>query len=800
MDNKEFDKFDGQDNFDLSSNDSEIFDLNSFATDEPEEEKPEAEPAGSGNRKNKKKKKLFSKANILKTLLTGFLIMLITGCLVAGSLIVYVFAFVDGTMEEDLENLELSYTTTIYVQDDNGAWVEYQRLHGEDNRIWVDYDKEMAMAKDPEYTGIPQNLANAFIAIEDKRFLEHDGVDWKRTIGAFVNMIFPMKSKFGGSTITQQLVKNLTADDDQKASRKVREIMRARYLEGEYTKEVILECYMNTIAMGKGMCGVEVPAEYYFGKTVSELTIAECASLAAITKSPEYYRPDKNPEHNLDRRNDVLYEMYDQKLITKEEYDEAVAEELNVVADSSALKESETNSYFVDALIDEVIETIMDVYGYEKEHASKNFYNGGYKIYSTLDPDIQSEIEKVFTDKKYALSGKDGTTLQGSMTVMDYQGHIKGLVGGIGEKTENRGLNRATMSPRQPGSTVKPLSAYAPAIENNLITYSSIVNDKKTKYGTWTPVNWYKSYWGKITVKYALERSVNTIPVQLVDQLTAQKSYDFLTQKLGFKNLTQYDVNYSPLGMGGTNGGVTTKESAAAFAVFGNNGLYYEPTTFVEVYDQYETLIASHNSQPTVAISEDTATIMNHLLQNVVYGSNGTGKEAKSYIPHMKIFAKTGTTNDANNLWFVGGSPYYVASTWCGFDTPEKISQSKIALRMWGSVMSEIHEDLPEKTFTDSKYAQCRLYCKETGLLATDACPIGGYGWYKMTNQQVCNKHEGKTLTQNTESAIKDYLDPPTSSEETTSSDGSSSDTAASDTSSAASDPASSQTTSSQAE
>ncbi len=798
MDNKDFDNYnmnddfdlsgnesessqDGQNNtndnedFDLSSNDSEVLDLNSFVIEDEEEEETEDK---TDNKKGKKKRfKFLTRANVIKSVLTVFLIFLITGCLVAGSLVVYVFAFVDGTMKEDLDNMELSYTTVIYAQDKEGNWVEYQRLHDEENRIWVDYDKEKAIAEDPSYTGIPQNLANAYVAIEDKRFFEHDGVDWKRTAAAFVNMVIPMSSsKFGGSTITQQLVKNITDDDDKKASRKVREIMRARYLESEYTKEVILECYMNTIAMGKGMCGVNVPAEYYFGKSVNELTLAECASLAAITKSPEYYRPDKNPENNLDRRNDVLYEMYDQGMITEEEYNQAVAEELNVVADSDALKENiEINSYFVDALIEEVIVELMNVYGYKREYAVEDFYNGGYKIYCTMDPDVQESLEKVFTDTKYALSGKDGTTLQGSMTILDYEGNVKGIVGGIGEKTENRGLNRATMAKRQPGSTIKPLAAYSFAIENDLITYSTVVDDKKTVYYEgkeyeWYPVNWYDSYKGKMNIEYALRRSVNTIPVALVDLLTPQKAFDFVYEKLNLKGLNpEADANYSPLGMGGTNGGITTMESAAAYQVFGNGGLYYEPTTIVSIYDRYGELVMENDVVPTVAISEDTSTVMNHLLQRVVDSSDGTGNMVRQYVSEMPIYAKTGTSDDANDLWFVGGTPYYVASCWCGFDSMQGIAKKneKTALKMWGAVMTDIHKDLAVKDFEDSRYTQCRIYCAQTGELAREGCPVGGYGWYKATGQKACSAHEGNIITAQTKDEVMLYLYPPTPEPET---------------------------------
>lgn len=757
---------------DLSSNNSEGFDLNSISSDDFEEEKKEEKKSKSKVQKPKKFKWI-TKTRVWMSILTVFLVFLITGCMVAGTFVVYVFAFVDGTMKEDLNNLELSYTTVIYAQTRDGEWVEYQRLHDEENRLWVSYDLERANAKDPDYKGIPQNLANAYVAIEDKRFLEHDGVDWKRTIAAFANMVIPMSnSGFGGSTITQQLVKNITDDDDRKASRKVREIMRARYLEGNYSKEAILECYMNTIAMGKGMCGVAVPAEYYFGKHVSELTLAECASLAAITKQPEYYRPDKHPDNNLERRNHVLYEMLDQGLITEEEYNEAVEEKLNVVADSDALKENiEINSYFVDALIEEVIVKLMEVNDYDRQTAVEDFYNGGYKIYSTMDPDVQEALEKTFTDPKYSITSSDGSLLQGSMTILDYEGNIKGIVGGMGEKTGNRGLNRATMSIRQPGSTIKPLAAYAPAIENDIITYSTILEDKPTVYYEgkeyeWTPSNWYDGYKGNMLMEYALRRSVNTIPVHLVDLLTPQRAFNFVLDSFKLKNLNpNADANYSSLGMGGTNGGMTTLESAAAFSVFGNKGLYYEPTTIVSIYNRYGELIASNESVPTVAISEDTATIMNHLLRNVVTDSDATGYTVNEHISNMPIYAKTGTSNSgeyANDVWFVGGTPYYVASCWCGYDNNQAIKKAyeKTALKMWGDIMGEIHKDLPEKDFEESRYVQCRLFCKDTGQLATDACPIGGYGWYKNSGQSICTEHHGSVIVTDTEEEVLEYLNP----------------------------------------
>ena len=713
------------------------------------------------NERKKKNKHKRSKERFLKTFLTVMLIGIITVSIVMGTFIVYVFTVVDGTMDEDLDDLKLNFTTTIYVQNEKTeAWEEYQRLHGIFNRIWVSYDRNAAEAHSPDYTGIPQNLINAFVAVEDKRFFNHDGVDWKRTTGSFINMFIPIySSAHGGSTITQQLVKNLTGDASRKPSRKMREIMRARYLEGHYSKDTIIECYLNTIAMGHGTYGVEVAANYYFDKSVHELTLLECASLAAITKSPSNYAPDDEPENNKNRRETVLALMLAQKLITQEEHDAALAEEFKLVASKEALNENEVNNYFVDALIAQVTKDIAEKYGYDLTHAANNFYSGGYKIYATIDPEIQATVDKVFSDsKKYGLKGKDGQLLQGAITVADYEGHVLALAGGIGEKTVNLGLsgfNRATDAVRQPGSTMKPIAAYAPAIEKGLINYSSRVNDVATSYNGWTPVNWYKGYWGNISVEYALERSVNSIPVYLVNKMGPRVSYDFLTKKLGITTLTSEDVNLSPLGMGGTNGGITTFESAAAYAVFGNGGFYYEPTLYYAVYDQKGEEILSPKSEPVVAISDDTATVMNKLLQSVVYGGNGTGRGAAGYIPDMKIYAKTGTSNNANDLWFVGGSPYYVASCWCGYDTQQAISDSAIALKMWGAVMSEAHKGLTPKEFALSSFAADRYYCTSTGLLATENCPSKGVGWYRKNDiPSVCTEHAGTAL--DAPSAVKE--------------------------------------------
>ncbi len=732
-----------------------------FSHSEPEDEKPTSLDLNSfssgavDDARKKKAKKKRGKQRFIKMFLTVALVGIITVSIVIGTFLIYAFTMVDGSIDYDLNDLELNFTTTIYVEDKaSNEWVEYQRLHGEFNRIWVPYNEGEAKKSDnTEYNGIPQQLVDAFVAIEDKRFNTHYGVDWKRTFGAVINTVIPIySSKQGGSTITQQLVKNLTDDRDQSAMRKVREIMRARYLEREYSKSTILECYLNTIPLGHGLYGVEVASNYYFGKSVDELTLLECATLASITKAPSSYAPDDNPESNKARRETVLALMLEENLITQEKYDAAMQEELNLVASREELNESEVNNYFVDALIVDVTKDLAAKYGWDDAHAAENFYSGGYKIYATIDPEIQKTVDEVFSNsEKYGLKGKDGEQLQGSFTIMDYKGRVRGLAGGIGPKTVNLGLtgfNRATDALRQPGSTMKPIAAYAPAIENGIVNYSSIVNDTATNYNGWTPRNWYGSYWGGVSIQYALERSINTIPVYLVNKLGPQVSYDFLTQKLGITTLNENDIDLSPLGMGGTNGGITTKESAAAYAIFGNGGQYYKPTLYYAVYDQHNDVVLSHEQiDPIVAISEDTATVMNKLLQNVVYGSNGTGKGAAGYINNMKIYAKTGTSNNSNDLWFVGGSPYYVASCWCGYDNQQTISDSGIAHKMWGAVMSKVHSGLEVKEFEESDYAVDRYYCTETGLLATKGCPSKSLGWYTKSNvPSVCKNHEGAAL------------------------------------------------------
>lgn len=613
--------------------------------------------------------------------------------------------FSSNQIVDNIRNMEINMTSVIYVQNNKGEWEEYQRLHGTENRIWVGIDK------------VPQHLKDALISIEDERFETHRGVDWKRTAHAVVNELGKKlfgrgSSQFGGSTITQQLIKNVTNDKDKDAFRKFREIVRALLVERQLSKTEILEAYLNTISLGNGICGVQVAANYYFNKDVGELTLTECAALAAITKNPSAYNPISGAEANTVRRRTVLDKMLELGKITYEEYDKAYNEPLVLDDSREEDLEVEINSYFVDALIDQVIDDLAEKYNLSTSMASTMFYNGGFKIYATVKPQIQSKMEEVYSDiKKYFpqtaknLSGEQ-VHVQSAMTVMDYSGHIVGIVGGAGEKTTNRGLNRATDSPRQPGSTMKPIGVYALAVEKDIVNYTSSVLDKPIeKYypdGKSGPKEWYGYYKGTVKLNYAIRKSMNTVPVRLLQEIGIDTSYDFLVNKLHCNHLVEEDKNLAALALGGTNYGLTTTESAAAYAIFGNQGVYHRPTTYYKIERPNGEVVLEHDEVGEQVISPASATVMNHLLQEVVYGSEGTGRGIAGY-SSMKAYAKTGTSSESNDLWMVAGSPYYVGSVWYGFDLQSKVDNGAAAATIWKEVMKDVHKNLEKKEFEDSE-------------------------------------------------------------------------------------------------
>lgn len=644
---------------------------------------------------------------------------------------------------------DMDMTTVIYAKNSKGKWVEYRRIHGEENRLWIPL-------KD-----IPKNLRNAFIAIEDMTFYEHSGINWKRTVGALGNYIFEYDdTEYGGSTITQQLIKNMTLDKDKSAERKAREIVRSAIVETELSKDEILEAYLNTIALGNGYCGVRIAANYYYNKEPKDLTLAECASIAAITQNPSKYNPITKMDANEERRNVVLKEMLDAGFIKEKEYKKAVSTKLKINQKMKKKYEPAINDYFLDTVIDQAVIDFSKKYSCSEDEASKMLYSGGYKIYSTVNTKVQNIMEDTYSNVKKYFSQKarddegNNVHVQSAMTIMDYEGHIVGIVGGAGKKTVNRGLNRATDSPRHPGSTMKPIGVYTLAVEKDIVHYTSIVEDEplpdyfgRNKPG---PHEWYGFYKGKMTVDYAIRTSANTIPVWLLQDVGLDASYKFLTKDLGMKHLVKKDKNPSSLALGGCMYGITTTESAAAYAIYGNGGVYHKPTAYSEILDTNNKPIIKYDTKGKQVISEETATIMNYLLQGVVRGSGGTGGGIRRY-SSMKVYAKTGTSSESKDLWMVAGTPYYVGSVWYGFDTQRVVYNPSAAANVWRDVMREIHEDLEEIDFeySDKVYRRGSGYYKE-GTHPDNTRTISGTKTKDDAEKDKDKKPEGGTTPEQT--------------------------------------------------
>ncbi len=699
------------------------------------------------------------------TLLTIFLILIITGCIVAGAMAVYVSQCLKMESGIDLNYLKYNQnlTTLVYAYQENGEPIEIQQLHGSENRIWEDL-------KD-----IPDNLQKAFVSIEDERYYTHQGVDWKRTISAFANLFLGVyDSNQGGSTITQQLIKNATGENDVTIVRKVNEIFAALALDKEYSKDEILEAYMNTLYLGSGCYGVRTASEKYFGKDTSELNLAECAIIAGITKSPDKYNPLRHPEETKKRQEYCLSKMRDLGYITETQYKEAVNYKLvytnsdeylnaNQPDDSTdddtqdtAEEKDKYQSWYIDTMIDQIIDDLCDEYGYSKSYASKQIYYGGLRIYSAVDLNAQAIIEDVFENYKGFIDDSDkAIRAQAAMTVMDYNGRVICIAGGAGEKPGNRCLNRATDSPRQPGSSIKPVTAYAPGIEYDAITWATTFIDEPTVNvkGKMWPRNYSNTYSNQpTTVQNALERSLNTIPVQIVSTLGFDRCFNFADKNLHISTLVKdgknSDKNYSSLAVGGMTKGVTSWDLTAAFAPFGNGGIYNKPFTYYKVLNTKGDVLLEHKDNPETAMSADTATVMNKLLQTVMTGPSGTGRGYG--LKNQPVFAKTGTTTDAKDRWFVGGTGYYVSAVWYGYDKPKEITmRTNPAGSIWREVMNRLHEDLKWKDFQTSADVVQATYCKWTGKLAGPGCWDTAVGWFKKSHMgETCDGvHFGLSTT-----------------------------------------------------
>ena len=691
-------------------------------------------------------------AVIGKCLATIGITAIITLSLVVSTLaVMIVVSFRNNADVLNLSDIGNNGTSIVYVKDAEGNFNEYTRLQGAKS-VWASYDR------------IPDNLKNAVIAIEDERFPTHNGVDWKRTASAAANLVLHFSSnEYGGSTITQQLIKVVTNENDHSIQRKITEIFRALDLErSRYTKNDILEAYLNVIPLSDNYIGVGAGANYYFAKDVSDLSLAECAVLASITNNPSKYDPYRHPENVRTRQHLVLKKMYDLHYITLDEFKQAVNEELVFRSDVRAQK---IQDYYVDLLIEDLVDDLSMKYGYSKSYAQSLVFYGGLKIYSAEQPELQAEAEKIYAnDKNFPASyANDTNDPNAAIFVMDYSGRVVVTVGARGEKTANRALNRSTQSRLQPGSCIKPLSAYAPAIKNDIIHFSSFLRDAPITLpdGTLYPSNYgssVKKDRGNKMVPQALQVSLNTVPVQLIKKMGLQRSFSFLTNTLNMTSLIESesingvihsDIAYGPLALGGFTYGVYAREMAAAYAVFGNGGIYNKPYTYYYVEQRGAKILETGDSSYE-AIDEETAYVMNRLLQLVVQG--GTASDIASSWKGMEVFAKTGTTGtttEGRNVYFMGGTPYCVGASWFGYDYNQTLrdNQTKYARSLWNKVMLMIHEGLENASFEKKGETMQLRYCTETGLLATKGCPKTGTGVYKPSNTPgYCNKHAGDPL------------------------------------------------------
>lgn len=669
--------------------------------------------------KKKKKKQLTEKQiqfrkRLKMTILSAVLIMIV----IISGVAVGMYAAVSREIKDmNIQTLALNYSSFIYYEDESGQPQELEQIQSDSNRIWIDSSK------------IPQIMKDAVVAIEDERFYKHHGVDIKRTLGATGKWVLAKigigTSNYGGSTITQQVIKNITNETENTPSRKIKEMMRAIALEKQLSKDEILTMYLNIVYFANGCNGVEAAANTYFNKSASELTLAEAASIAGITQFPSQYDPFVHPENNIEKRNVVLKKMLDLGYISEAEYSQASSSDL-VVSNAHKENQGRITSYFVDQVVNDVINDLMEQKGYSADFATQQVYNGGLKIYSTLDPDIQDILEDTFTDtSNFPYTGKGA---QSAMVIIDpYTGKIRGLVGGLGEKTDIRGWNRATQSKRQPGSAIKPLSVYAPGIDTGKITEVTNVTDEEITIGNdnWKPKNSYNDFYGDMTVKEAVARSSNIPAVKVLDMVGLSTSFGYLQNKFHISTLEEKDKNYSSLALGGLTQGVTVKDMAAAYATFVNSGKYIEPYTYTQVLDSTGQVILQNTPNATQAISAASAYITADLLYGVVNSSVGTGRSAKLDCG-ISTYGKTGTTDDDCDKWFVGFTPYYVGACWYGFDTPASLSAAGVSgnptVTAWNIVMEEIHESLDKKELTKPNNVVEVEVCEKSGMLATSTC------------------------------------------------------------------------------
>lgn len=720
-----------------------------------------------------------------------FLICCVIGVATLGIAAAVVYSFSDTELDERFASMDLDYSSFIYATDPvTGEEYIYQEIQSKSGtRVWV------------SDTEIPQHVKDATVALEDQRFYTHAGVDPIRTVKAVIEYAMSKitgsgSRAAGGSTLTQQVIKNMTGDDDYGVGRKIKEMLQALYIERRYNKDQILEYYLNTVYFGQSANGISAAAEIYFGKDVSELTVTEGAAIICITKSPSSYNPYLHPENNKNRRNDTMWFMYEQGYLTREEYDEYSQQELNLVDLDAKREETESEeegiflyNYYSDMVIRDVLRDLQTEKGYTEAEASNLLYHGGLQIYACVDSAVQTMMEEYFSNEEnfaYSGSSKDkfvndkGETEipQVAMMVMDPEsGDIIGVIGGRGEKTKSLSLNRAVDTTRQPGSSIKPLSVYGYAIENNLMTVGSAIDDipvtyEKDKKAFW-PSNYDQTYSGLISVKRALSLSLNTTAAWGLKTIGIKTSYDFMVNSLHFTTLTEEDgQSLAPLSVGALTNGVSLREMVTAYTVFAGEGMYTAYRSYSRVVGYDGKTVLENPIEREVVFSEQTAFLMTDMLQSAVNTIAGAAK-----LKNIATAGKSGTTTSYKDRWFVGYTNDYLAGIWWGYDTPHEL-QNTHHFKIWNQVMTNIHEmkGITKSTFNQPSGIVSSSVCWKSGKLPGPYCSTDQQGtcvetfYFKEGTQptETCNVHHqlyvcdasGKIAHEGCPSAtLKTYVD-----------------------------------------
>jgi penicillin-binding protein 1A len=666
---------------------------------------------------------------VLKILLI-FIIAL--SCAVAGMMGGAIYGFVKTAQPIRDEQLQVKILTT-FIYDSEGN--EIATLTGKENK-----NRELVYFSD-----IPQYLKDAFVAVEDERFYKHKGIDLKRIASAVFGLLTSGRIEHGGSTITQQVVRNITGKDKISLQRKVQEQWNAIQLEKRMQKWQILELYMNIIYFGNSCYGVQSASKLYFDKDVKDLSLAQCAYLAGITNNPSWYNPLTAKGHiNAKKRQELILKlMLEQGKIDENEYEQAMKENIKIASPDKNEKKSTTQTYFVDQVILDVKRDLMKERGMSEDMALTTIYNYGLKIYTTQDSRLQKIMDEVFQNDEFfpKINKKAIANLedpQAAMVIVDPEtGQVKAMYGGYGKKQASNTLNRATQIARQPGSSIKPIAVYAPALDLGLITPATVVDDvpvymltgkdKNTPY----PKNYDHAYDGLTTVRNGTKASINVVAAKVwKDILGPDHSIEYL-KKVG---IDREEEKHLAIALGGLYKGVSPLQMAAAYVPFVHKGMYYEPYTYTRVEDSDGNILLEKEPQYHTAYNETTAFLMTDMLKEVCKPKNSTyprGGTAASRISEksigMPVAGKTGTTSDNRDKWFVGFTPYYVAATWYGYDNrikpielvSEEYNQAQL---IWQAVMKKAHENLPVKDFEVPSGLVKRRICIYSGKLAGDLC------------------------------------------------------------------------------